>query len=172
MQVSRIWALLATCSALAGLTAAGFAWQEHTRTQAAIERLARALNEASSKERQVSSPSPPPTRIQVGPSSDELRLMLREELARAEPEVTDDAEEERAADDVRDPVESEAASQQARAIVERAVAARVWAERDAVEFRGVLPRLTADQVGAALERLIPAINRQEVRVAVESTPLF
>jgi hypothetical protein len=98
--------------------------------------------------------------------------MLREELARAQPEATDDAVEEAAMNDARDPADSEAASQQARTIVERALSARVWGEREALEFRSVLPRLTPDQVGAALEKLVPAINRQEVRVAVDSAPLF
>jgi hypothetical protein len=64
----------------------------------------------------------------------------------------------------RDPVENDAAFVQADRLVDEAIAARVWGDDQAQELRQLRRKLTPERLDELISRLIPAMNRQEVRV--------
>lgn len=68
-------------------------------------------------------------------------------------------------------VESRVAQQTADAVVTRALSAHVWGKEDVAEMRGVLPQLDPQQTQAMMSRLLPAINRGEVKLQTDG-PLF
>jgi hypothetical protein len=102
-----------------------------------------------------------------GPSADELRSIVQQELAKVAAKASDDAER----DVVRpDPVENADAFRNAERIVRDALAAHVWGEQDATQLRHLRHQLTNEQIRSLDAQLFPAINRQELRV--DAVPPF
>ncbi len=102
-----------------------------------------------------------------GPSGDEVRAIVQQELARAAAKTVADAEK-----DVifPDPVENDDAFREASRIVRDALAAHVWGEHDAEQLRRLKVKLSPEQIAAINGQLFPAMNRQELRV--DAVPAF
>jgi hypothetical protein len=95
------------------------------------------------------------------PSADQLRAIVQQELAKVAAKASADAER----DVVRpDPVENADAFRSAERIVRDALAAHVWGEQDAMQLRHLRHQLTGEQIQALDAQLLPAMNRQELRV--------
>lgn len=103
-----------------------------------------------------------------GPSSEDLRAVVRDELrnAQAPAEPVPSAEEVTAPPS---PENIEAFSQATR-LVDGALAVRLWGDAQAEELRSLRARLTPDQAASLVGRLGTAINRQEIRV--DAVPPF
>ena len=69
-----------------------------------------------------------------------------------------------------DPVENADAFRNAERIVRNALAAHVWGEQDATQLRHLRHQLTDEQLRSLNAQLIPAMNRQELRV--DAVPPF
>jgi hypothetical protein len=103
----------------------------------------------------------------AGPSAEELRGIVKQELANVAAKASADAER----DIVRpDPIENADAFRNAERIVRDALAAHVWSEQDATQLRNLRHQLTEEQLRSLNAQLIPAMNRQELRV--DAVPPF
>jgi hypothetical protein len=97
------------------------------------------------------------------PSAEDLRAIVREELASLE-SLSAPLNAVEAVTAIHDPAENDAAFGQATRLVDGAIAARVWGDDQALELRQLRRNLTPEQLDELNAKLIPAINRQEVRV--------
>jgi hypothetical protein len=155
---------------VASVTAHALVFVRLSALDAGLERLAVRTDLALARKR-VSSGDAVGARPQpaVGtcnaPSSDEIRAIVSEELANFQSAGEHDAEEgtDTALTD-RDPVENDAAFAQASRLVDGAIATRVWGDDQAQELRQLRRKLTPEQLDELTSKLIPAMNRQEVRV--------
>ena len=68
------------------------------------------------------------------------------------------------------PEKSRRTFEQATRMVRKARETRVWGAKEAEEFHGLIPSLTQQEVASLLAELVPAMNRQEIRVAVRGAP--
>jgi hypothetical protein len=142
------------------------------KIEATLERLADA-NDVSNREE-----GQPRLAYQLrsggGVTKDELRAILREEFqasrSAAPPAVAAEEGPAKPAPATAPP-ESIAAYQSAQRVVQNAVSARVWGEKEAAEMRSLIPQLTPEQLQAIHSTLLPAVNSQQVRVQIQG-PLF
>lgn len=102
----------------------------------------------------------------AAPSSDEVRAIVQQELTKVA--ARPGAEREEDAELNLDPVENDAAFRQASSLVSSALAARVWGPQDIAQLRQLRQKLTPGQLDTLTTQLLPAINRQEVRVEGDS----
>jgi hypothetical protein len=170
MEIGRRWpALVGGVAVVATVVCARCVLREQARTQALVERLTRTVADS---DRRVTQPTwTLPVLNPTGPSSDELRTLLREELVKVRPEPLAEVPS-KAPDEALDPQQNAPASEQAQSVLRRAQIAHVWGEAEAAEFRRLVPELNEEQLRSMLRQLVPAINRQEIRVAVVGAVLF
>jgi hypothetical protein len=155
---------------VASVTAQALIFMRLSALDAGLERLAVRTDLALARKRAspgnaVGARSDLPVGTCSAPSADEIRAIVSEELAHLESawehgaeELTDTAPPE------RDPVENDAAFVQANRLVDGAIAARVWGDEQAQDLRVLRRQLTPEQLDELTSKLIPAMNRQEVRV--------
>jgi hypothetical protein len=146
--------------------------RQQVQTRAAVDRLAEAVEEASLRA-SAAAASPGPER-QVATRGSltavELREILREELASLRPDRAAIASAD-APPRAAPPPENTHAFATASGLVEQALSAGVWTEKDAAALRHIRPALTSEQMVSLSKQLIPAINKQQVRVEGNG-PLF
>ena len=107
-------------------------------------------------------------------TKDEFRAILREELQASRSGASAAVATEEAPAEptpATAPPESVAAFQSAERLVQDAMSARVWGEKEAAEMRSLLPQLTPEQLQTINSTLLPAVNSQKVRVQLHG-PLF
>lgn len=99
----------------------------------------------------------------------DIRRILREEIqfARLPEAVQSQVDPAPAAPMAAESGEAHAAAEQGRRIIDGALAARRWSDRDVLAIRQILPKLASDDRDALLRELLPAINSG--RVSLEST---
>lgn len=115
-------------------------------------------------------PASPPSLAVVDPIvlREAVRLALAEASARPAAKYGADAAP---AKNPMGSAESQSALQTAEGLVTRALSAHVWTADNVTEIREVLPQLNEQQAQTVLSRLIPAVNRGEVKVQTNG-PLF
>jgi hypothetical protein len=97
-----------------------------------------------------------------------LRAIIREELRAAKaPEGAEAVEPPRAEGS---PPESAAAYASSTSLVSAALTARSWTDRDVQELHQLLPQLSQAQREEVLHRLVPALNRGDLKVAFSGRP--
>ena len=101
---------------------------------------------------------------QLGPDSDALRAIIREEVGRG-------ACKEAASPEPPVQPASEAAFAHARSLVDAALSLGSWSEHDREALRADLPSLTRDQFETLGRILMPALNDGRVRTTFAGTPL-
>lgn len=101
--------------------------------------------------------------VEPGALRPAIATALREELDRraAVPPVDPRSEP---------PRESVIAASAGQQIIQAALSARQWGERQAQEMRKLLPTMTIEQREQALQELSAAINRGDITVAVSGPP--
>jgi hypothetical protein len=114
----------------------------------------------------VASTQPPIDQQQLAA---EIRAVVREELARNHNEAPAPNQEPPPAAALPT-VEQVTAQDQAHAVVDGARRSGHWTEEDRAQLRQQLPQMSDAQRDEVLTTLIPAINRQEIKIDVRGAP--
>jgi hypothetical protein len=105
------------------------------------------------------------TALDIQALNEDLRRVVREELARAAAshgEIATGTDEAKAAPEPS--AENTRALAAASDLVRRKLAAQFWSAADASELRALMPELEVEQRNRLLAELLPAINAGKVRV--------
>jgi hypothetical protein len=97
---------------------------------------------------------------------DDIRELLREELAERDGPDGDTAVEAA----VAPTTDNLAAAERGQDVVASAIAAGHWTEADAIELRALALEMTQGQREEVAHTLVPAINRQELRLDYAGPP--
>jgi hypothetical protein len=98
----------------------------------------------------------------------EVRAVVRDELAKRPSEEKSSAEPEKSQLPSADQVQ---AGEHAHTIIDRALSSKRWTEEDREQFREQTRDLTDQQKMELYRSILPAVNRQEIKVEVHG-PLF
>ncbi|MBM4257608.1 MAG: hypothetical protein FJ147_17155 [Deltaproteobacteria bacterium] len=129
------------------------------------------------KQTQDTRPEPAQATTAAAPelSRQDLAKLIRDEVrnavAQESPEAQRAKEEAIAEAKILNSPENKAAYQSASSVVQTAVAAKRWTEEDRDTFNAAIGSLTTNQRTELMGKLIPAVNRGELKVEVNG-PLF
>jgi hypothetical protein len=125
---------------------------------------------------------PPQAERPVEKERESVRLIVRQELARAARDVSLPASSPPVAEEARSPEalepppappaeEALRAVAQGHELISAASAARRWTDEDRTRLRSVLPLLTFEQREELFDELFPLINRGEIRLELAGPAL-